>query len=176
MKASILALLSASAVGGFFNTNSGKKLFICATPENDNITQVAFEALTWVEVGGVGSVGETGTSTNILSYDTWNDTVVQKAKGMNDAGSPEIEVARDPDDAGQVLLRTAAETNFSYAFKITGNDAPNSNVGSKPTTRYNRGLVSGPRNPNGRNEDFDLEVFALGLQQKQITVAPILVP
>ena len=129
-----------------------------------------------VQVGGVGSVGETGSNTNILSYDTWDDEAVQKAKGMTDAGSPEVEVARDPDDAGQDILRTAADTNLIYAFKIEGTDVPDANPASTPTIRYNRGLVVGPREPNGRNEDFDLEVFTLGLVQKQIKVDPVAAP
>lgn len=169
----VLAALIGSAGIGFFNTNAGRKLYVCATPQPSALTLSQFEALTWVLVGGVGSHGETGSSTNILTYDTWDDAVVRKAKGMTNAGDPEIEVARDSADAGQTILRTAAETNFNYAFKILGNDAPNNDEDSKPTTRYNRGLVSGPRQPNGRNEDFDLEMYALGLQQKQITVEAI---
>ncbi len=169
----VLATLIGSAGIGFFNTNAGRKLFVCATPQPSNLTESQFEALTWVLVGGVGSHGETGSSTNILSYDTWDDDVVRKAKGMTDAGSPEIEVARDSADLGQQILRAAAETNFNYAFKIVGNDAPNNDPDSSPTIKYNRGLVSGPRNPNGRNEDFDLEIYSLGLQQRQITVEAV---
>lgn len=169
----ILAAINATIAAAFFNTNAGKKLYVCATPQANDLSQVAFEALTWVQVGGVGSHGETGTTTNILTYDTWDTDVAQKAKGISDAGSPDIEVARDPEDAGQVILRAAAATNFNYAFKIEGNDKPNDDVDSRPTIRYNRGLVTGPREPNGRNEDFDLEVYTLGLQQRQITVDPI---
>lgn len=173
MKNRMFLSTAALAALGYFNTNAGSKLYVCATAQPDDLTAGAFAALTWVQVGGVGSVGETGSSTNILNYDTWDDAVVQKAKGMTDAGSPEIEVARDPDDAGQDILRTAAGTNLYYAFKIEGTDVPDANVNSKPTIRYNRGLVVGPREPNGRNEDFDLEIFTLGLVQKQIKVDPV---
>ena len=31
-----------------------------------------------------------------------------------------------------------------------------------------RGLVTGPKRPNGRNEDFNLEVYTLGLTQYEI--------
>lgn len=171
----ILAMLTGSAALGFFNTNAGRKVYICTTPQPAVLDATQYAALTWLLVGGVGSVGETGSKTNILSYDTWDDDVVRKAKGMTDAGSPEIEVARDPEDAGQNALRAAALTNLNYAIRVDGNDKPNTNVGSKPTIRYNRGLISGPTQPNGRNEDFDLEIFMLGLQQRQITVPPVLV-
>lgn len=168
-----LASLTAAAALGYFNTNAGRKFYICATPQPNNLTLSQFEALTYVLVSGVGNFGETGSNTNILTYDTWDDEVMRKAKGMTDAGSPEVEVARDGDDAGQIVLAAAAETNFNYAFKVEGNDAPNDDPDSAPTIRYNRGLVSGPRQPNGRNEDFDLEIFMLGLQQKQITTPPV---
>lgn len=172
----IFALTTALAATGFFNTHAGSKLYVCATAQPDELDVTEYGALTWVQVGGVGSVGETGSNTNILSYDTWDDEAVQKAKGMTDAGSPEVEVARDPDDAGQDILRTAADTNLIYAFKIEGTDVPDANPASTPTIRYNRGLVVGPREPNGRNEDFDLEVFTLGLVQKQIKVDPVAAP
>jgi hypothetical protein len=154
----------------FFNTNSGSKLYVCATPQSNDLTQSQFEGLTWVQVKGVGSHGETGQSTNILTYDTWDTVVIQKAKGMTDAGSPEIELARIPTDPGQTIMRAIAQTNLNYAFKIERNDKNTPN--GTGTIRYNRGLVVGPKEPQGRNEDFDLEVFTLGLQQLQITVDP----
>lgn len=164
-----------AAASAFANTNAGAKLYVCAAAQPTVLDATAFAALTWVLVGGVGNFGETGTSTNILTYDTWDTGFVQKAKGTSNAGDPEIEVSRDPADAGQDILRTIAETNLNYAFKIERTDKPNSNVGSKPTTVYNRGIITGPRTPNGRNEDFDLEIFTLGLNQKQIVVDPITV-
>jgi hypothetical protein len=170
----LLASLSVTALAAAFaNTNAGSKLFICATPQPDDLDQTGFEGLTWVQIGGVGSAGEAGTSTNILTYDTWDTEVAQKAKGISNAGDPDIEVARDPDDAGQVILRAAALTNLNYAFKEMRNDAPNADEDSRPTTYYNRGLVIGPRRPRGRNEDFDLEIYTLGLQQREVVVDPI---
>lgn len=169
----IFAMLATAPAVGFVGTNAGRKVYISSVPVPTNIDATAFGALNWVLIGGVGNHGETGSTTNILSYDTWDDDVVQKGKGMTNAGDPEIEVAYKPTDAGQVLLRSAADGNFNWGFKIEGTDAPNADVDSKPTIRYNRGLVAGPRQPNGRNEDFDLEIYTLGLQMKQITVPPV---
>lgn len=165
------ALLGLALSSAFANTHAQWKLYVCATAQPTALNQAAYEALTWVQVGGVGNVGETGTTTNILTYDTWDTDVVDKAKGMSNAGDPTIEVARDPSDAGQDILRTIADTNLKYAFKIEANDTPSG--GTSPTIRYNRGLIAGPVEPNGRNEDFDLEVFNLGLVQKQIKVDPV---
>lgn len=161
-------LLSAYA---FANTNAASKIYVCATPQNLILDQSAYEALSWVEVGGVGSLGETGKNTNILSYNTWGDDVIQKAKGLTDAGTVDLEVARNPTDAGQVILRAAAAVgnNNNYAFKIVRADGA---VGATGTVIYNRGLVGGPKRPNGRNEDFDLEMFMLGFQQVELVVNP----
>lgn len=168
----VVASAAAAFPAAFFNTNAGSKLFVCATAQQADLDATAMAALTWVQVKGVGSHGEVGSSTNILTYDTWDTDVMQKAKGMTDAGSPEIELARIPDDPGQVILRTAAKTNLNYAFKIERNDKPSADPDATPTIIYNRGLISGPRRPMGRNEDFDLEVYTLGLQQREIIVDP----
>lgn len=175
MKKFIAAALLTSALVpvAFANSNAGSKLYVSSTFVSDNdMAQADFEALTWVEVKNIGNIGETGTKTNMLSYDVWSTTTTQKAKGLSDAGSPTIEVARKYDDAGQIILRTAgAITNTkNYAFKIVRNDAITD--GGTGTILYNRGLVSGPARPNGKNEDFDLEVFTLGLQQSEVVVAP----
>jgi len=170
LRSILLASVVTAQPVAFANTNAGSKLYICTTPQPGVLDATSYAALAWLEIKGIGSHGEVGNSTNVLTYDTWDTDVVQKAKGMTDAGSPEIELARDPLDPGQIALRNAAATNFNYAFKMVRNDAlvP----GGTGTIRYNRGLVMGPREPMGRNEDFDLEVFTLGLQQRQITVDP----
>jgi hypothetical protein len=143
-------------------TNAGSQLWVCATPQPNKLTLGEYQMLNWVQVKSVGNVGEMGTQTNILSYPTWDDDVVRKQKGMSDAGDPTVEVARIPNDPGQVILRAQAKTKLNYAFKIVRDDAAPGGAG---TVLYNRGLVTGPTRPMGANEDFDLEVFTLGLQQ-----------
>lgn len=146
------------------NTNSGYKLFISSTPQRKDRTLEQFEAMTWVQVNGIGSHGETGTSTNILTYDTWSDDVTRKSKGLSNAGDPVVEVARRAGDAGQTVLREAAEDRFNWGFKIEGGGR----------LRYNLGMVAGPMEPNGRNEDFDLETYTLALQQTEISRSTLL--
>lgn len=167
----VAALASALPVG-YADANAGGKLYIAITtgttpnPQNTDLSQVAYEALVWLEVKQMGSHGETGTSVNVLTYDTWDTTVAQKAAGIANAGDPEIELARLSTDPGQIALRTAASaanrTN-NFAFKL---------VHANGTVRYNRGIVLGPRSPNGRNEDFILEVYTFALNQEQITAEP----
>ncbi|GAA2867473.1 hypothetical protein GGQ99_001288 [Aminobacter niigataensis] len=151
-------------------TNKDRKVYICATPQPIDLNQAAYEALTWIEVSNVGAVGEAGTNTNIVSYDELSTDVTQKGKGIANAGDPTIECARNPTDPGQLALRAAAKTNFNYAVKFEDKDAPTANHTN--SVYYNRGLVTGPTRPNGRNEDFILEVFTLALNQREIVVDP----
>lgn len=169
LASSFLSTAIIAHVTAFANSNAASKIYVCATAQNTDLDQAAYEALTWVEIKGIGNLGEAGKSTNILQYPTWDTSVIQKAKGMTDAGSPELEVARIPTDAGQDILRTAAAVgnNNNYAFKILRADGTTATNG---TVIYNRGLVGGPKRPNGRNEDFDLEVFTLAFQQEEIVV------
>jgi len=158
-------------IKAFANSNAASKFYVCATVQNTVLSVGDYNGLTWVEVGGVGSRGETGKKTNMLNYDVWGDTVIQKAKGLTDAGSPDLEVARSVTDAGQIILRAAAAAgnNKYYAFKEL---RPDGAVGETGTIFYNRGLVAGPTRPGGRNEDFDIEIFTLGFQQEEIVVIP----
>lgn len=175
MKSKFLAaaLLSSALVpAAFANSNAGSILYFCVTPQNSDLAQADYEALTWVQIKSLGNMGETGSKTNVLSYDTWDTTVIQKAKGLTDAGSPTLEFARIPTDPGQIALRAAAKTNQNYAFKVIRNDP--ATVGGVGTIIYNRGLVMGPTRPGGKNEDFDLEVFTLGLNQQEVVVNPLI--
>ncbi len=166
----LFALLAVSAASPVFaNTMAGSKFFISTTQENEDLTQAEYEALDWIQVKGIGSHGETGNTQNVVSYDTWDLLFTQKAKGIANAGDPELEFARISNDPGQIALDAAARAGNPnrYAFKIERNDAPE---GGSPTVFYNRGVVTGPRTQHGRNEDFDLKLYTCGLEQEQIEV------
>lgn len=153
------------------NTNAASKWYVCPTPQNTKLTEADYASLEWTQITGVGNVGETGKSTNVLTYNTWDTDVADKAKGVTDAGSPTMEVARDPNDAGQQIMRQAGAVgnNNKYAFKEVRADGP---LGGTGTIFYNRGIVGGPTRPNGQNEDFDLEVYTIGFVQEEIIVNP----
>lgn len=152
-------------------TNAGGRFFICATPQPTDLTKEQFEALVWVEVKNVGSLPESGATTNTVSYDTVDTDVTQKAKGITNAGDGSLEVARIQTDPGQIALRAAALTKFYYATKRELTDAPDANHTN--TIYYNRGLIGGPAHAGGRNEDFILETFTFGYVQREIVVGPV---
>lgn len=154
-------------------TQAGAKFYIAvddvtgdALPQNADLDAAGYAALTWLQVKKVGNMGETGTSTNIVTYDTLDTDVSDKDKGISNAGDPAVEVGRLGTDPGQIQMRVAAEMPDKFAFKYELNDS----LGTNGTIRYNRGIVTGPTTPQGANEDYDLEVYTLGLVQKQITV------
>ncbi len=151
-------------------TNKGRKVFISSAVSATDLNQAAFELLTWVQVLGVSTIGEMTSAANILSFPTLDTEVVQKAKGLIDAGDPDITVARESTDAGQVVLRTLADANTFHGVKFEHADNLD---GSSNTIDYSRALVSGPAKSGGGVEDFDVEVFTLGLVQKILTVEAV---
>ena len=142
-------------------SHAGVKFAISTTAQNGDLTLSEFEGLTYTDVSSVGSIGEYGISTNMLTYDTMDTLVSKKAKGITNAGDPALEVARMDSDAGQLAMRTAGAPDYfdSHAFKVTKQDG---------SIDFLRGLVSGPSSPGGRNEDFDLHNFTLALNQAVI--------
>lgn len=150
-------------------TNSGDKLFISTTAQNTELDAGDFEDLTYIQVRKVGSIGERGINTNMLTYDTMDTLVALKAKGITNAGDPPIEVAEDLADPGQSAMRTAGApgNKNNYAFRIERSDG---------SVEYLRGLVAGPNVPGGRNEDFRLNTFTIALNQAPVIVAAPVVP
>lgn len=148
-------------------TDAGSKLYICVTPKNADLTETEFAALAYVQVKKVGSVGERGINTNIVTYDTWDTVVARKGKGITNAGDPPVEVAQDLTDPGQIAMRAAGAPNVAdaYAFKVERADG---------SIEFLRGLLAGPNSPGGCNEDFVLNTYVLGLNQVPIVVpAPV---
>lgn len=154
------------------DTFKGRQVYICATPQANDLILDDYENLTWVEVKHVGSTGQTGADTNIVNYDDLATDVSQKQKAIVNAGDPEIECSQDRTDAGQNLLNIAARTKLYYAIKFEDLDAPT--IYHTDTCYYMRGLVTGPTRPNGRNEDFNLQVYKFGLIQLEIVRKPVL--
>jgi Phage tail tube protein, TTP len=142
-------------------THYGTKVFICVTPQPNNLNAAAFAGLTWVEIVSVGKSGDWGDEDNLLNYDTLGDAVSTQQKGVKKGGSPEIEVAVDEIDAGQNFIRTASGTSSNYAFKLLLPTGKN---------EYNRGVVSAPSIMDDGPNSFMTHKFKLGFNQSLIRV------
>lgn len=100
-------------------TAAGTALAISAgTPAAQ--TGAAFAALTFTEIGGIDKIGTIGPSFGKTEFQPLKGPK-DKLKGSADYGNLNPSAAYDEADAGQTLLRTAAEdeTNKLYAFKVT---------------------------------------------------------
>jgi hypothetical protein len=145
-------------------TLKGREVYIAGSgsnpsEQNSDLNLAAFEALTWIQINNVGSIGESGPSTNLPTYDELDTDVIQKGKGITDAGTTPLECSLNMTDNGQIALRTAALASDNYAIKWVDDDG---------VIHYQRGLVTGPTAPNGRNEDFRRQVFTFGWNQREV--------
>lgn len=101
-----------------------------------------FGALTFTTVGGVEKIGTIGAAFAKVEFQPLNGPK-EKLKGSADYGTLQPSMAHNETDAGQVLLRTAADntTNTLYSVKVVYQDG---------SIRYFQGRVFGyPENTDG---------------------------
>lgn len=146
-------------------------LYVCSTAQhNTDLNQAGYEALTWVEIGKLVTLPQVGFEANVVTQNYVNTDFSSDAKGFINGTASEVMVGRDPDDAGQIILRTAASSRYRYAFKREYADAV---AGFTATTTYFRALVSSQLDAGGGGEEFDNETFGIKVTaQKPIIVAP----
>ncbi|EZP57259.1 hypothetical protein [Sphingomonas sp. RIT328] len=100
-------------------TAAGSKLAISAgSPATQDVAGAS--ALAYTSIGQVEQLGAFGATTEVVNFQPL-DGPLQKYKGPNNSGAIQPQLAHDDDDAGQTLLRTAADDKTSklYWFRIT---------------------------------------------------------
>lgn len=100
-------------------TAAGTKLAISAvSPATQDVT--GYAALTYTAIGQVEQLGAFGSTQEVVNFQPL-DGVLQKFKGPSNSGAIQPQLAHDDDDAGQTLLRTAADDKTSklYSFRVT---------------------------------------------------------
>ncbi len=122
-----------------------------------------YAALTYTEIGNVEQLGAIGATTGKVEFKPLKGPT-QKHKGATDYGSLQPQMAHDPDDAGQELLRTAAEpdNNSRYAYKVT---YPNGDI------RYFQGRVFGYPENVGNSESMLTANPTIEIDTKIVKVA-----
>jgi len=114
--------------------SNGATFYICETAQaSEPANAAAYQALTWVKVGELESLGTFGDTSNEISWATLEDPRVRRFKGTRNAGTLEIVCGRDYGDDGQTAILTAEESDDEFAFKVLFNDAPS---GGTPSERY----------------------------------------
>lgn len=96
-------------------STAGSKLYIAppGTPVSpDQYKEVG-------EINDLGSVGPNFTPITITSIGNRNERTL---KGTKTSPQLQIKLNRDPEDDGQAMIQTAAESDDDYEFKIVLND------------------------------------------------------
>jgi hypothetical protein len=125
----------------FLQTTAKSKLYI--GPASNTISALdEFEAIDesqWTEITGLIDLGKWGAKGNEITQGLIEDAFVHRLKGNIDNGSMEVVLARNPFDAGQNILKSAAQANWNkYAIRVVLNDQP-TDTGT-PSTFYFRGV------------------------------------
>lgn len=146
-------------------------LYVCATPQNSTLTEANFEALTWVEIGKIVTLPQVGFEANVVTQNYVNAYFSADAKGFINGTASEVVVGREPANAGQDILRTAAASlGGKYAFK---REYADSTATTTATIKYFRALVTSYLDAGGGGEEFDNETFGIKVTgQVPITVEP----
>ncbi len=158
-------------MSGDIVSNIGTRIFIgpvvTATPD----TKTEYEALTYVEIGLVESLGEFGDESGSGTFTSLNDGRVRKYKNVRDAGNLALTVARDVTDPGQTALVAAEATrNGKYAFKVVYPDRLTEN--GTDGADYFRALVRSKRNNPGAGGNVLRRSFMIDIDSAIVEVDP----
>ena len=149
-----------------FSTGSGTQIYIGpAVTKAESDTLAEMQALSpWVEIGEVSSMGEFGDQSNDVTFGSLGDSRMRHTKGLRDAGTMVLTVARDFADAGQQALLDAEGTNLEYAFKVVYDDA--TTVSGTGTNEFFRAKVMSKRSNVGSADNVITRTFNLGINSE----------
>lgn len=123
------------------------KIFIGTTAAIDRTTDElalsSYEGDTWKEIKNVEGIGEFGDEAAAIEVSHLGDARKKRLKGTRDAGVIELTCNRDPEDAGQVALLVARDSDYDHNFKVVLNDKPAG--GTKASAIYFTGPVMSGR-------------------------------
>ena len=93
---------------------------VAAQPATEDAA--GYGALTFVTVGEVTNIGESGGSAQVATFTPVESGTVNKRKGSIDYGTASLSIAKDASDAGQVLLKAGfdgTDRSTIHSFAIT---------------------------------------------------------
>lgn len=102
-------------------TSAGSTLGVSATLPTtfDNNVTTGYASLTFTTIGEITDLGEFGRQYNRVDHLPLASRQIVKRKGSYDNGTMTVVCALDEDDAGQVIMKAAAGSDNSYAFRVT---------------------------------------------------------
>ncbi|WP_395589411.1 hypothetical protein [Pseudomonas sp. TR47] len=130
------------------NTGAGTRIYIgprlTADLPADHAAAVALlSGLTYVEVGEVESIGDYGDTINDVTFAGLAQGRAKHLKGLADAGTSELVVAFDADDAGQLKLVEAFldRSRYDYPIKIVYVDGETDYFAAKVMSNKKSGIT-----------------------------------
>lgn len=77
-----------------------------------------YAALSWVNVGEITDLGEFGREYALVTHNPVGNRGTQKFKGSFNEGTINLQLGLQTDDAGQIILKTASNSDLSYSFRV----------------------------------------------------------
>lgn len=143
-------------------TSAGTTIEISAAlPATYN--QATFAALTYTEIGEVSDLGEFGREYNVVKFNPLKDRRTVKRKGSFDDGTVQVQLAKAATDAGQILLKSAVNSDASHSVKIVLQDG---------TTFYFTAQVSSSTVNVGNVDQITSSTFKLEIDNDIIEILP----
>lgn len=99
-------------------TTAGATLHVSAS-QPATYDSSGYAAITWTAVGEITDLGEFGREYVLVKHNPIYTRATKKLKGSYDEGELAMQLASDTDDAGQIILKTASQSDSDYSFKIT---------------------------------------------------------
>lgn len=84
----------------------------------DDDAMTGYPSVSMTALGEVVDIGAVGRSYNLVTHSRLGNRGITKLKGQYNEGSVTISMARDDDDAGQVLALAALSSDNDYTFEI----------------------------------------------------------
>lgn len=151
--------------------HKGGRFYLCTTPQPNTLTQVEFEALSYVEIVNVVEAPGFDVEPNIISENYLGSQISEKQKGFETGADTTVVTGHIP--GGNVdhdAMIAAAATGSTYAVKYELDDALNDT--GTGTTTYARVLIGGGKPSPGAGEDYVRRTFTLSVtSQRPIEVA-----
>lgn len=85
-------------------------------------TATGYGAITYTAIGEVTDIPEFGKTYNLVTHNPLATRKTHKLKGSYNTGSVSLALARDPDDAGQVIAQSALDDDDNYSFELEFSD------------------------------------------------------
>jgi hypothetical protein len=101
-------------------TSAGTKLYIAdpIAALKTTYTTANFDTGSYVEVGEITDLGSFGKKYNLVTFNALGDRKTVKRAGSYNNGTLSLKMGDAVTDVGQVKLKTASDSDQSYAFKV----------------------------------------------------------